>query len=229
MRYAGLILLGLMSISSHGQTRLELSGMYSSYQMSSVRQFMNDFNEQVPVELKAVTDFPNYVGYKLSILNEINESLEVGLAISLNSTGARMHYSDYSGSIQLDNIIHVISIGIRGGYVVEITDKFELNLIGEAGVDFTNMTLAIADEIGGSTNYESFEFGAEGIYLWPSVRLNFAPTTWLNLFFEPGIAISILSGSIKLGDGTITNRGSAVVANWTGLRISGGLGFVIVK
>ena len=89
---------------------------YGFYNMKSMESFQNDLlNSIFLVQLKTVQSFPPYVNFEFQFANSFSSEINGGIFFQFLSTGGRVAVSDYSGEINIDQIIN----GYNGGFLFE--------------------------------------------------------------------------------------------------------------
>ena len=67
---------------------------------------------EIPV--KEYENFPSYFGFQFEIYKKLINGIPIGIYIEHTSTGSRIHYSDYSGVLNIEQTINRISVGVCG-------------------------------------------------------------------------------------------------------------------
>ena len=117
------------SDSFHSSFRLTTSIGY--YENNGLNKFINylgsDLSTNYPyIPVKAVTKFPSNVEYQLETYFNFKTLPPIGFYFNLYSTGGRLNSTDYSGSYNLDLLVHRYSFGLIIEYqIFEINTKNE--------------------------------------------------------------------------------------------------------
>lgn len=101
----------LISGSAHCQvTDLSFGANYGGFNMSEVRQLQNEIKSQISLPVKEISSFPSFVGYEGKVTVHFSR-LRIGVIGGVNSTGSRLSYADYSGSLEYNQLAKITHIG----------------------------------------------------------------------------------------------------------------------
>lgn len=98
---------------------------YATFRMSDLKDFQVQIRGGYGVEMRQVETFPGYLNFSGNLLFGFNK-FYVGVLAGHTSTGGRLHYSDYSGSMTSDQFVrmnyigHVIGAKINRGTLYEV-------------------------------------------------------------------------------------------------------------
>jgi hypothetical protein len=179
---------------------------------------------EIPLEI--VESFPSRAGFEFSILRTFG-NLSIGATASQASTGGRVSYADYSGSINHDIIVNNTIAGIQLENVLVKKEIWELLFSMRNGVAFNTMKYNTTLSIGNETDnlgekFKSVNFvvsagiGARIFYKRIFVHPEFRYETHLakgDLHYsnDPDVALEVNDEKVQVG--------------WDGIRLSLSLGF----
>ena len=205
---------------------------YNSYQMSALRELENDIINSLHaggVRTRKFHSFPGYIGYQVHLMRHVDSSrTALGLLFDYASTGSRIHYSDYSGEILIDQVLSRIGFGLILE-VLPITLK-SFNIITSLQLIAANSELTIDESI------RVFDEGQENISRFEAFNIHAAPmiaamveyghfNIQAEIGFETTIAKNSL-GSKQRGGGVLkTQKGIPVMPQWNGIRLAIVMGF----
>lgn len=207
--------------------------IYGSYEMESMKDFQEElYTDALELDLpfKIVDNFPAYIGYELQIGVD-NDDLEYGLHLGGRSTGGRVSYSDYSGKYNIDNEMRSFEVGTYFGIKAHESAKINFMMTVLFGVSFTNLNLIsnfhLTDQ---EPQIETVEFAAKNFLFAPGLKIRWTISKSLFADFTARYDIQA-PGKLRLTDDKRAHlenkKEEAVRANWSGFRVSIGLGFKI--
>lgn len=191
--------------------------------MSDLKKFQEAQLRALPVEGEITSSFPPYWIYTLSGRDFMRGNLLIGLAGVIGSTGSRIYYEDYSGSIGIDQTLRFTTLGVHIGIWDELKEQklyFTVDL--NPGVTYTSMKFRSFQSLGSYGLSEATE------ELW-SLNVALQPTFTITRRFGrfalncfAGYHLTVLSGKLKSKenkDAYLVADGDAVKADWSGLRV----------
>ncbi|RPH73856.1 hypothetical protein EHM76_04770, partial [bacterium] len=114
MKRLTIILIGVLSVFNYPvycqYFSITVGAGIGTYGLGDLKKLNEDLMMGLPVTPKIVNNFPPYPFFKFTAQWE-NEKLGLGLSVSHYSTGSRIHYADYSGSISMKQLIRSNSVG----------------------------------------------------------------------------------------------------------------------
>ncbi len=180
-----------------------------------------EISAETGVDAKVTDNFPDFAGLGLSLNYSFSETFEAGLFLDYSSTGGRVHYSDYSGSVSDEYNISSYSVGpeicgIKEAMGLNWRYSIRLHLIFS---NMTNIYKLKAGELYDRTKlqYSSTSFGIEPAF-GPSIKVS---------GFDFAIQVSYMiaaldefgrtfNSNLKLKD----SEGNKIRNNLSGLRTS---------
>lgn len=196
---------------------------FNTFSHSSLKQFQQEFkNDLIPIPVKTVDNFPANIGFTVGIdLAEKN----IGLFGSYNFTGGKISYSDYSGSVKIEEEVNAITFG--GIYYIDIFKNKRLKFGVKAFGMYSTLKLDSYSKISNNINQESlgfksFDIGTGGIVIYEY------PLSFIIIRANLGIDL-VLGGKLKFDNNSKfhlqNDSNNPVKTGWTGLR--SGLGISI--
>lgn len=179
---------------------------------------------------ETVESFPSRFGYDISF-QHTNSKRSIGFFYSYQSTGGRVHYSDYSGELKMDQIINGNSIG---GFITKDfnhSEKFKVYGGTRLGLTVSKLkiknTIALVDQ---QQQYLSERYEFESLNLFVSPLLG-GKMSFHNFycFLEIGYEWHVTKNPLTLegaDDAYLQGKGGEEIhADWDGFRMTLGLAY----
>lgn len=227
----------LLPCAALAQISISFSGGYGSWSMKTMKEWQENYRNSFPVEARTLADYPEHFFFEAAITQQREEWVR-GLAITTGTTGGRVYYSDYSGTISLDQDLAYYALsGIIGKALNANTEKLLLVASVRPGVILSRMSYdfeqVIYDGESESLNngFSSYNFTVQPGF---SVVRRFGR---LGVEAQVGYLLSIISGKLTYDDQSkipadqrnvdylIYGDQIPVHTNWSGYRISLGISF----
>ena len=77
---------------------------YATFKMTDLKQMQKEQLSYMPVDAKITNSFPGYLNYSIDAVF-YDSTYFVGVLLGHTSTGGRINYTDYSGSITYDQLV----------------------------------------------------------------------------------------------------------------------------
>ncbi|MGC4023180.1 MAG: hypothetical protein QM734_15175 [Cyclobacteriaceae bacterium] len=153
----------------------------------------------------------------------------MGGSFSYGSTGGRIYYSDYSGSLWFDQLLSNYSFACIVGKSVDLgKGKFSLQGDIRPGITITNLKLTGNEILGSKADNFSNSFRGVNLTAQPTLSLvgKFGKVS-LNAFVGYNFALQLgdLTSTDNSGGTLVNNHDQKIYADWSGLRAGGGLSF----
>jgi hypothetical protein len=212
------------------QTQISFLAGYGTYSMNELKTFQKELQSQFPVEAKITDAFPGYLYYELTATTRLKSYFFCGISVSYGSTGGRIYYADYSGSMYADQRARYLTIGIPFGWNVPVQEnKLKLIFQIKPAVYFGNLDVSIVSHLENQIpENEEFKFSSTNIGLQPSVQMDrrFGPL-WLGI--QMGYNVNVQSSNLFFKENKdyylLNNKGDKIHANWSGLRFGVSLSY----
>jgi len=95
---------------------ISVTGGIGSFDMSELKSYQEQLTSRLPVEARGFNFFPNYTCIRINLFRQSSEKVRYGLSYGYSTTGAHSNYIDYSGILNLDQIITSYQLGVSGAY-----------------------------------------------------------------------------------------------------------------
>ena len=207
---------------------------YGSYDMSDLKDLQSEQAKNISDSLntspKTMYNFPAYWGFRVStryVKNRHNYSFHVGY----NTTGGRIHYSDYSGEIKVDKKVSNTNFALGYSYALLNSEHFKLSAGIALGIAFSTIDAENLVEIYVSEEKVQYtrEYHGHQLFTSPEICFSYAPFKFLFLELTAGYHYQLNSSAMhddSAGD-LKNNKGGNVSPNWSGYRLGAGIGYKI--
>ena len=196
---------------------------YNTFSHGSLKEFQQEFVDDVPeVDLRINDDFPSNfgftVGYRIDPVN-------ISIFGSFNSTGGKISYSDYSGTIRLTQPLNGYTFG--GVYEIYLGNQNNLSLGLKGFSTYSSLKIISFNEIANSTDRQELKLHSIDYGIGASLIYEY-PVGFITLRASAGFDF-VLGGKLFFNDEdnlyVENNNGDPVRTGWTGLRT--GIGVAI--
>jgi hypothetical protein len=217
-----LLLLALPVFPLYSQgLRIEAGAGIATVRMDDLKYYQEFLLKNYPVPGKVVSSFPPYMSVSARIGKEIIPSIWLGAGYTLTSSGGRINYTDYSGSITTDMQAGSHQLCARIAYIITGNDRYDLTLYGEGGLNYTRLGVSTSLYVMGYSD------GSKNLYRSATAcgSAGIAFTLHFNDF-----SVGIEGGYLVDGRGKLTNTntgadltdpsdpGRQLTTDWTGWR-----------
>jgi hypothetical protein len=228
-----LLIIGAGTVSA--QINIELQGQYCAFDMKDLKALQDNFFSDLPVSVKKVTSFPDYFGLRGSatyVFESATKRPELGAVFMYTSTGGRLQYKDFSGSITGDQLTNALTLGIVGKIPLIGNDKFKFGGSTVVGIDFTNLDLIYRIKIGPNSSSEQLSFKATGYSVTPSIFFKYTPKQKLYFLVDIGYKLTFDQDTFRWSEDDaaelyIDGSGDPLKPSWDGLRAGIGIGYFL--
>lgn len=198
---------------------IEYSTGYGSYQLDDIKSLQQSMLTNY--ELKVTDGFPNNITHTVSLGYDTGQH-HFGSNFSYLTTGGRVHRADYSGSYRIDMIMNGYRLGaFYRNYIHTGFSPLSIYLQISPGVLFSNLEINEQVNVYSESAQEITELKGVGISIEPTIGAKYRFANWLQFSLGGGYEIDFL-GKMKL-----SGQETQIEANWNGLRLYGGLIFVL--
>lgn len=122
------------------QSGLSITGGIGTYELSDLKTYHNELLTRLPVEAGAFAYFPPFTSLRINLFRQEPSGLKYGLVYAFSSSGAHANYTDYSGSLNLDQEIASYQVGASAGYRLLNIDffvtQFEISAYGDLRLSY---------------------------------------------------------------------------------------------
>ena len=224
MRTILIICFCLVAVCGICQSQLSFQVGYGTFALADIKSLQESQLLTYPVKAEITSSFPSYWIYGLSGKKFLRNNFMIGVSGVMGSTGSRIYYEDYSGSVGSDQLLRFTALGLHLGIFDRLkSQKVHFTVDLNPGVVFTSMKLRSFQALQGYAPSEVVtDVRSLNVALQPTFALTrrFGPLG-LNVF--AGYHVMIVQGKLKLKE----NKDAflAVKADWSGLRV--GVGAVL--
>jgi len=196
-----------------------------SYQMGDLKQMQTQLIQEINIDgLQKTESFPVFYNFGLNY-----EYSNFGVFFRYESTGARIAYSDFSGSYFYDQTGDNLVLGGSGRFFIEnnSTDGLSPFILVKGGVSLSRIEFKETITLSGNSSSNNLNLNETSYFLEPGLglRLNFK-----SIIIDPTVSIflPIIQSGLHLegnSDAKLQNEDGDIHANWFGIRA--GLNFSI--
>lgn len=198
---------------------------YGFYNMKSLENFQNDISYTLPeLNLKPVQSFPPFFNYQFMITKKFSSKINFGIFFEFLTTGGRNTISDYSGEINIDQIVNGYNFGllfernIFAGRIQNLFFTFRLSYI------YSTIQVEENVKLYDKSSSISTDFSSEGLGIEPGFSYN--------VLTSPVIISTNLGFNVNLSkDFSLKENSNSklqnIKAEWTGLRLGLSIGFCL--
>lgn len=226
MKFIQLSVLVLLAGSHLMAQEITLSVGYGTYKMSDLKALNDEIqlSSDIDLPLKTVDDFPGYVAFGGSFTWQLTDRFALGSEVNFNSTGSRVSYDDYSGSLHFEQKIHAISFGVLPSF--KLVDGASVIVEGQprAGITASSLSVKESINVGGTFASDALDFTSINIYLEPGLRIvRYFPfgNNKIGLGLRVGYHFTLAKSKLFLKDDDTMHllvAGEPAHADWTGVR-----------
>ncbi len=212
------------------QLILSVNSGYGSYNMADMKTFQNQIASSFPVKPSTDPSFPSYWFFDINAKTVFKNHFLLGASLASGSTGGRVYYSDYSGSIGSDQLLSFQSYHVTLGFQHKF---FSGHLVLEGdlrpGITATDLKLKSYVDVAGYAESNT-EYKSNNFVLQPTLTLG-GRFGLIGLQGFAGYNVSVITGKLNEvgtpGYLQANGQNSVACANWSGLRVGGGLSLYI--
>lgn len=206
---------------------------FNTFDMSDMTNIQNDWIEDSEIEVNLTESFEPYYGYyghvNFGTISNETSVTTFGLLLDYSSTGGRVSRADYSGSLYLDILAKSYAIGTTVRHMISKNKKYSLGFETGISVSFSNMDIKSKYEIYDEhATEELLAFKSNSLQLRLLIINKFQIVKSLFIINKIGLLADMIKGRLESEDfdGAYleTPSGSEANLDWTGLRLSLGIG-----
>jgi hypothetical protein len=130
------IVLTITFVHANGQqSGLSITGGFGTYDQESLHSYHDLLISRLPVEARGFNYFPPYTNTRMTLFRQHTDKLKYGLSYAFSTTGAMANYTDYSGYLNLDQVVTAYQLGVFAGYRLVNVDfasgRFDISAYGD--------------------------------------------------------------------------------------------------
>lgn len=224
-----LVIFLITSINARGQVQVSMSMGYGSYAMDDLKDVQEAINhENGLIDLQSLTSFPAFYQFDGGVQYNFKNGFMTGLLVGYGSTGAHSNYTDYSGSITSDQLIHYTSLTLSLGFVANPDKKWQFSFDLRPAVYFNALQLTFDQQIGTEKIHDEYDFKSRNITLQPTGMIN-RKFGAFGIHASVGFSINLKGGKLALTDNKdsylINSSSDPAIADWSGFRLGIGINY----
>jgi hypothetical protein len=230
-KYAILIFMAFISCDSFSQWNISAGVNYGTFSMSKLKGFQKDIRNDSNYPWVITEKFPSYIGTELKLMYSFPRA-SIGALFSYNSTGGRIHYSDYSGAISSDQLLNNKSVAFIANLLVFEKKSHRIYITLRTGLMFTALKLENKLRIGNEETSDHANFHSFGALFSPGVGYRYSHGNWF-VFSELTGLVTPISSPLYLNGSDeayiVDSSNEPVKAQWDGGRLAIGIGYNFKK
>ena len=149
---------------------INLSSGFGSYNIESLKSSLSQGLSNLPFPAKVVDNYPNMPYFGLDFCVRL-QSMEFGLMYSFLSTGAKVHYADYSGNYTLNNIINSEQYGFIFKVFIFPQKLIKTQLLANFGISNLSVKYSETLKVFNESQTSNDKIVKENPFLEPGLRL----------------------------------------------------------
>ncbi len=214
-------ILGLAcSVEAHAQNlSLRLKLGYSFHNMSELKSLnksiLNVYQNQFGIDAESFHSYPPYWDFQIqTVIIFPDGRIGVGVLGGLTSTGSRIHYSDYSGELTNDRLLHRYAYGLHFENLLNPKGKIKFVFLFQMSVHKSFLKFTEALSVFETSIAESHKFKVTSYALTPGIAAQFDLFRPLSLRVELSYEYQLYGGTFLLKN----TRRPPVETEWDGIR-----------
>lgn len=228
MKYLAICFFLLAPIIGRGQTDISFGAGIGTYLMGDLKTYLSYTKaNQFPADARITSSFPPYWFYDLKMKTILSNNLLLGGVLSIGSTGGRVFYSDYSATMDYNELIGYASLAVSVGYQMKLKNNYTLQWDLMPGVMFTELEMDATTPMKYTVNHSEIKFDAWNYYIQPTATIT-KRFGVIGVFAGAGIHITAVPGKLKLkSDNNLfllqAYNNKPAHADWSGIRVNAGV------
>lgn len=223
------ILLVLACSTGHTQAQLSFRTGRGTFDMAGMKDYQTTLGTGYPVSPEVISQFPSFWVYDAAVDFLFDDHSVFGVNVSRGSTGGRLYYSDYSGTIGSDQLLSYWAIGMNLGVSKNfLNGKFIISGSMRPSLTVTKMSTIDYMALGNESSETTRKYTSLNTMLQPTVDVTYR-LGHLGLNMYAGYNLSFRKGALKtsLSSQPLNSNGGDVHADWMGVRVGGGVSYFI--
>lgn len=224
------LVVGLLCISLNATAQFSISAGtgIGTYNQSELKEFQQAFLNRYNVKGGVNANFPAYVNYEGSFSFSYSRLFFSEIFFNYGSTGGRVSYSDYSGTVSMTQKVNYFTVTSSFG-VRWRTEKFQFDAQMRMGRQLSNLTLEQVENVKDNQWRHAGKYTSEGGVFEPNLKVT-RINGHLGFFVSAGLSGSFGSSPFDnedVGGYINTPQGEYLITpDWSGLRIVAGLSLI---
>jgi hypothetical protein len=218
----------LYSLNGKTEAQIFVKLNYDFYNMSDLKDLQSEFLSDLTIQgidAQITESYPAHLGFQIGLLFLLNPSgdrdLWLGGSYDYATTGGRVHYSDYSGEVKVDQVANAYTVSGIISLSASHHEFLKLNVSLSAGLIFSDLDTELLIRIGDEEQKETLSFSSLSFGLEPAIT----PSIVLSNF-NLGLSISYLvsiPSSLEYNRNRnaylINKNGDKVSIDWSGVKL----------
>jgi len=209
------------------QVSVSFSTGLAGFKMEEMKNHQMELQAQFPTDVKIIESFPSFWFYELSIIGEVADRVRVGGALGFTSTGGRMHYRDYSGAIECNQLTTAWTLAAQVDLLLTANKKWPVYFTCKNGLAFGRYDLSITAELNNTPDSDNLKFHSTNFFIEPGLMMSKPIVGILSANLMAGYNASLYKGNQKFDDNDDLylqdNSGKPITLDWSGFRLGVGL------
>ena len=219
---SGLLILLATPKATAQQVSLSFDGVYGSYLMTNLTNFMKQISDVASVDIPIVKDFPASIGYQFKIGIQKDPMLSWGFAFGYSKAAGLAQYQDATSMANVDLLVKGYSAGLFGSYQIIESENWPLFASFQASYLFSTLDVYVEERQGSSVQSESLSLMSSNLALRPTIGIQHNFTKRLFFSLDAGYEMNI-AGSLNTSGG----NQSKLTVQWDGFRLLLGIGIKV--
>ncbi len=111
------IILLFFLVQAKGQgSGISITGGIGTYELAALKSYQETLISRLPVEARGLNSFPPFTSIRMNLFRQHTEKLRYGLVYAFSTTGTLANYTDYSGYLNLDQVVSAYQLGLSASY-----------------------------------------------------------------------------------------------------------------
>ncbi len=154
-----LLLLPSFTIQAQ-RTGLQIAIGRASFRMDDMKYLQEYILSNYPVEGKIISSFPSHNMVGVNLIRKPLPNIKVGVGYAFSTTGGKMNYTDYSGSLSTYIIASSYRLGAFISYDFLSSERLDLALFGRLDANMSQTELTTYLSASGYSNSASEKYRA---------------------------------------------------------------------
>lgn len=151
-----------LTISVQAQrSGMELSVGFQSANMDDMHYLQDLYLANYPVPAASVASFPPYLRAGIGYRHQLYPDFQLGISYAFSSTGGRINYTDFSGTMNTDMSLNSNRVMAMASYAILGEKRAVLSAYGKAGLNYSLCEITSAIQIySGYADFSSSSYHA---------------------------------------------------------------------
>lgn len=104
-------------VQAKGQgSGFSITGGIGTYDLAALKTYQEILISRLPVEARGFNSFPPFTSVRMNLFRQHTEKMRYGLVYAFSTTGTQANYTDYSGNLNLDQVVSAYQLGLSANY-----------------------------------------------------------------------------------------------------------------